>query len=589
MSFIATRQGQTGSLSSTQPASMSASIIEFLREHSPGKHLHSNEFEQQRFLGQVLQLANTGDADREQVIAFLQSPLDQTMKAFDSLDRKFLLISIVVLLASLLGALWLARAVSRPVSLLAAAAQRIGRGDYETPVVLTRKDELGFLAKSINAMQHRIAVREQQLAHNALHDSQTGLPNRALALERLSSAISARRSVVLICLSIENYSVIKEGFGPDGVELIVREVSSVMLDTLQAHDTAARITSNEFLLLLESSDVDAGVAMADCMHELLSRPLGIDGHVALLEICMGIAVYPQNGQTAEELLRRAAIARQDAVTLPGYLQIYQQDRDLAHLRQIQLIRDVRSAANEGQLCLHYQPKLDIRSGEVHQAEALLRWHHPEFGMVSPAEFIPLAERTSSMALLTDWVIEEGIRQLAEWARRGVYLKLSLNICAADLAGDALLPYVIGLLKRYHVPSGQLTFEITESAVMQDPEHSLKVLEGLRDAGITLSVDDFGTGYSSLAHLKRLPVQELKIDQSFIRHLDETSEDAVIVRSTIDMSHALGLSVVAEGVEYQRSLDLLARWQCDTAQGYLISRPLDAAAFEVWLTGLKTAV
>ena len=272
----------------------------------------------------------------------------------------------------------------------------------------------------------------------------------------------------------------------------------------------------------------------------------------------------------------------DAAQMPGRLQIYEHGRDLAHRRQITLIRDLRHAPNQGQLLLHYQPKLDIRQGHVRQAEALLRWQHPQFGMVSPAEFIPLAERSGSIQLLTQWVIEEGIRQLCEWNQRGLYLQLSLNISADDLLGDELAHRVSALLRRYGLPAEQLVFEITESAVMREPEKALKVLHLLRDCGISLSVDDFGTGYSSLAHLKRLPVQELKIDQSFVRNLDETSEDAVIVRSTIEMSHNLGLKVVAEGVEYAHSLRLLERWQCDTAQGYLISRPLGAEAFEAWV-------
>ena len=589
VSFMTVKPGESGILSSTQPDFMSASIIEFVQEHTPGSTIHFSEFHGRRFLGQMLQLANSGDPGNGQVMAVLQSPLDQTMQAFDSLDRKFLWISLGALLASLLGALWLARAVSRPVSLLAEAAQRIGRGNYETPVELTRRDELGFLAKAINAMQSGIAVREQQLAHNALHDPLTGLPNRALAMERLGSAISARRGVVLIYLGIENYRVINESFGPEGGERIMRESARVMLDALRERDTAARITGNEFLLLLESTQVDVGVALADRLYALLKRPLSIDGHEVLLEVCMGIAIYPLNGRSAEELISRAAIACRDAAALPGYLQVYQQDRDLAHQRQIQLIRDLRSAASDGQLQLYYQPKMDIRSGHVRQAEALLRWQHPELGMVSPAEFIPLAERTGSMFLLTGWVIEEGIRQLSAWNRKGLHMQLSLNISAEDLHGENLLMTVERLLKRYQLSAEQLIFEITESTAMRDPEHSLNVLEKLRDGGISLSVDDFGTGYSSLAHLKRLPVQELKIDQSFIRNLDETSEDAVIVRSTIEMSHNLGLKVVAEGVEYQHTLELLERWHCDTAQGYLISRPMDAVAFEAWVWELRATV
>ena len=586
VSFLGVKDGRSGPLASTQPEAMDESLVRFLRDNPPGPLTHFSEFAGKRFLGQLLQLANSGDSANGQVMALLQSPLDQTLQAFTSLDRKFLWISLAALLASLLGALWLAREVSRPVSLLAAAAQRIGRGDYSTPVVLKRRDELGFLARAFNAMQTGIAVREQQLAHNALHDPLTGLPNRALAMERLGSAITARRSVVLIYLGIENYRLISESSGPQGLELIMLKTTHALIEALPESSTAARITGNEFLLLLENTQVDAGVAMADHLYGVLSQPLNIDGHDVQLDVCMGISVYPTHGQTAEELMARAAIARSDAAALTGYLQIYQQDRDLAHQRQIQLIRDLRHAASDGELFIQYQPKLDLRSGHVSQAEALLRWQHPLFGVVSPAEFIPLAERSGSMKLLTDWVIEASIRQLAEWNRRGLHLQLSINISADDLRGDCLAPQVQALLAQYQVEAQQLIFEITESAVMHDPEHSLAVLRGLRDCGISLSVDDFGTGYSSLAHLKRLPVQELKIDQSFVRNLDEASEDAVIVRSTIEMSHNLGLKVVAEGVEYPHSLDLLKRWQCDTAQGYLISRPLDAEAFESWLSELR---
>jgi EAL domain-containing protein (putative c-di-GMP-specific phosphodiesterase class I) len=274
--------------------------------------------------------------------------------------------------------------------------------------------------------------------------------------------------------------------------------------------------------------------------------------------------------------------------LPGRLQVYEDGRDLVHQRQISLIRDLRHAARNGELTLHYQPKLDIRNGRVRQAEALLRWQHPQFGNVSPAEFIVLAERTGSIQILTRWVIEEAMRQLAEWARRGLHVQVSVNISADDLLSEDLAERVSNLLTLYRVPAEQLVFEITESAVMREPEHALRVLNRLRECGISLSVDDFGTGYSSLAHLKRLPVQELKIDQSFVRNLDETSEDAVIVRSTIEMSHNLGLKVVAEGVEYAHSLRLLERWHCDTAQGYLISRPLTALAFEAWIAKSHTS-
>ncbi|TKJ67761.1 MULTISPECIES: bifunctional diguanylate cyclase/phosphodiesterase [Pseudomonas syringae group] len=581
VSFLTIENGKAGSLISTQPEALHAGLIELMRSSSGGQ-MRVTEQSNLNFLSQTLMLANTGNGGDGQVLALLQSPLDKALQAFAPLDEKIFWISMAALLASLIGTLALARSVSLPVRELAIAAKRIGDGDYETPVNMARTDELGMLANAINTMQHGIAVREGQLAHNALHDNLTGLPNRALVMERLGSAIAAERPVALLYLSIENLSAINESSGTEGVEQLLLQVGQRLQSTLRAGDTVARLSANEFLLLLDQITSDGAVATGDALQRLLSEPQRIDNHDIALECCIGITVYPENGNSAQELVNRAAIARKDAAFLPGRLQIYQDGRDLAHQRQISLIRDLRKAPQNGELMLHYQPKLDIRQGTVRQAEALLRWSHPQFGNVSPAEFIVLAERTGSIHLLTNWVIEEAMRQLAEWRKRGLVLQVSVNISADDLLGDDLAGFVLGLLKQYGVPAEQLVFEITESAIMSQPEKALVVLHKLRDCGISLSIDDFGTGYSSLAHLKRLPVQELKIDQSFVRDLDETSEDAVIVRSTIEMSHNLGLKVVAEGVEYQHSLDLLRRWHCDTAQGYLISRPLPAAAFETWI-------
>lgn len=581
VSFLSVVHQLPGQIISTQPQPLYDSVRGVMLNPASDQ-MQMTEHGDQTFLNKRLNLGNTGDAAGDQVVALLQSPLDQAMQAFAPLDEKLFWITLVALAGSLVGTLLLARSVSLPVRALALAAERIGEGDYSTPVALERSDELGLLAGAINSMQSGIAEREQQLAHNALHDGLTGLPNRALVMERLGSAISAQRAVALLYLGIDNFRAINDSIGPEGVEQLLQVIGEQLQLPLRPGDTVARLSGNEFLLLVHNAETDSAVAVADRLQRLLLKPQRIGDHDISLDACIGIAAYPVNGDSPSELLRRASIARQDAAQLPGRLQVYEDGRDLAHQRQISLIRDLRHAARNGELMLHYQPKLDIRNGRVRQAEALLRWQHPQFGNVSPAEFIVLAERTGSIQILTSWVIEESMRQLAEWARRGLHVQLSVNISADDLLSSDLADRVSGLLKLYRVPAEQLIFEITESAVMREPENALKVLNRLRECGISLSVDDFGTGYSSLAHLKRLPVQELKIDQSFVRNLDETSEDAVIVRSTIEMSHNLGLKVVAEGVEYEHSLRLLERWHCDTAQGYLISRPLTAVAFEAWI-------
>ncbi|MGG5873846.1 EAL domain-containing protein [Pseudomonas peli] len=531
------------------------------------------------YLNQTLVLAS---GDGFEVRALLHKSLSQAQQAFAPLDQNILLIALVALTASLVGALLLARSVSQPVQQLAAVAERVRQGDYQASLDLQRGDELGRLAIAFKDMQQGIAERERQLAHNALHDALTGLPNRTLALERLGSAITAERPTALLYLGVANFRAVNESLGTEGGDLALQQLSRRLQAILRPGDSVARIIGDEFLLLLENTDSDSAVGIADKVQQLLLKPLRVATHDFALDCRIGIASYPVDGNAPEELLRRASIAMQDAAGMASHLQVYQRGRDDAQQRQIRLIRDLRHAPSKAELLLHYQPKLDIAAGQVRQAEALLRWQHPVLGMVSPGEFIPLAERTGSIQLLTSWVIEEVMRQLREWAGRGLRVQVSLNISTEDLIDPQLPARVSKLLAEYQIPAEQLIFEITESGVMLNPEVALQVLHGLRACGISLSVDDFGTGYSSLTQLKRMPVQELKIDQSFIRDLDDASEDSVIVRSTIEMSHSLGLKVVAEGVEFERSLQLLGRWHCDTAQGYLISRPLAAKAFETWM-------
>lgn len=579
LTLVSIEQGKPSGWISTLPAVLHGGLRAEIMQQNLDSGSRLLEQDGQRYLGEWRTLVS---GPNYKVMALLHKSVDQAEAAFAPLDNDILLIALAALFASLLGALLLARNLSQPVRELARVAERIGQGDYQTPIKLQRNDELGRLAKTFQSMQEGIAERERQLAHNALHDALTGLPNRTLAMERLGSAITAGRSTALLYLGVINFRSILESAGVEGIDLALQQLARRLQATLRPGDSLARLVADEMLLLLEHCDSDSAIAAADKLQQLLVQPMPIGNLLISLDCCIGIAVYPDDGATPDDLLRRAAIAMQDAAHLPGRLQVYQQGRDDAHQRQIGLIRDLRQAAAKGELALHYQPKLDIRAGLVHEAEALLRWHHPQYGMVSPGEFIPLAERTGSIQILTGWVIEEVVRQLHDWNARGLRMQVSLNISAEDLGSLELAERVSTLLAGHAVAAEQLVFEITESAVMQDPERALEVLHSLRNCGIHLSVDDFGTGYSSLAQLKRMPVQELKIDQSFIRELDEQSDDAVIVRSTIDMSHSLGLKVVAEGVEFQHNLDLLRLWNCDTAQGYLISRPLPAQAFEQWM-------
>jgi EAL domain-containing protein (putative c-di-GMP-specific phosphodiesterase class I) len=302
-----------------------------------------------------------------------------------------------------------------------------------------------------------------------------------------------------------------------------------------------------------------------------------------VDASMGIAIYPLHADDAGTLMKRADIAMYEAKKNHSTIALYEPGRDEHSVRRLSLLSELRQAIQRDELELYYQPSIDIRAGRVAYAEALVRWNHPQHGRMNPDEFIPLAEQSGTIGALTKWVLRTAIAECGGWNRRGFPLTVAVNLSALDLFDSELPLYVSGLLTEFSLPSSRLVLEITESAIMRDPAYALKILRELKSRGIRLSVDDFGTGYSSLAHLKRLPVDELKIDKSFVMNLNsQSTDDAVIVRSTIELGHNMGLTVIAEGVETIESLDILKNLGCDMGQGYYMSPPLPTEKFTRWV-------
>ncbi|KTS92157.1 diguanylate cyclase [Pseudomonas oryzihabitans] len=516
------------------------------------------------------------------VYIYLLRSLDVALAEFEPLLRQLGLIAGGALLAALLGALWLARNLAQPLRQLAVVSWRIGQGDYSVQVDVQRRDEFGRLARMIEGMREGIADREQRLNHSALHDPLTGLPNRILAEERLRVFMATQSQVSLLYVGLDGFQAINETAGVAGGDQILKVVAERAQVLLAGRGCVSRPVGDEFLVQVCRMSLEGAVGLADEWRLLLSEPILWEGQVFRLRCRVGIAEYPRHGEDPTVLIERARGAMLDAGQLPDRLRVYDEGRDAAQQRRLQLVHDLPLAGERGELMLVFQPKVALRAGGVPQAEVLLRWRHAELGMISPGEFIPLAERSGSMSGLTRWVIQAAIRQLALWQAEGREVKVSLNVSAVDLADNQLPERVIRWLDEAGVSARQLTFEITESAIMADPEAAIALLKRLSSLGIRLSVDDYGTGQASLAHLKRLPVDELKIDQSFIRELEPGNDDAVIVRSTIEMGHNLGLEVVAEGVEEGRTLALLRSWGCDVIQGYYISRPVPAGEFAAWM-------
>jgi EAL domain-containing protein (putative c-di-GMP-specific phosphodiesterase class I) len=322
----------------------------------------------------------------------------------------------------------------------------------------------------------------------------------------------------------------------------------------------------------------------------MEQPLLLDELTLYVESSVGIAGFPMNGQDAEFLIQRAGIAMHLALQAESKYFVYTEEQDVYNPQRLILMGELRNAIDRDELFLHYQPKIDLNTKHVTGVEALIRWNHPNRGIVPPDEFIRVAEQTGLIKPLTFWCLHSSLRQWRVWEQEGINLVLSVNLSARSLMDPLLPDQVSEIIRSYHIPSEYLELEITESAIMADPARALENLSHLKRSGIRLSIDDFGTGYSSLGYLKKLPVDSLKIDKSFVFNMATEKDDVVIVKSTIDLAHNLGLTVVAEGVENQETLDQLIGMGCDTAQGYFMSRPLAPEQLNLWLTdstwGLK---
>jgi diguanylate cyclase (GGDEF)-like protein len=423
----------------------------------------------------------------------------------------------------------------------------------------------------------------RRLRHQALHDALTGLPNRAHLYRRAEKAVRRDQLSALLLIDLDRFKEVNDTLGHDQGDALLVEVAERLRASVRRSDTLARLGGDEFAVLLtDLPHRGAAVELADRLLEALRRPFALGGVAVELAASIGVALCPDHGTDAGTLVQRADVAMYSAKAAHTGIETYDPERDPYSEDRLTLLSELRRALNEDELVLHYQPKVAVASRAVTGVEALVRWQHPQRGLLGPGEFVPLAERTGMIAELTRWVLEAALAQCRRWSDAGVHLPVAINIAAANVLDSTLPNLVADALARHGVPGELLECEISEHTVMSDPRRAIDVLGRLRALGVRLSLDDFGTGHSSLAYLKRLPLDEVKIDRSFVLGMAEDDNDAVIVRSTIDLARNLGLEVVAEGVETEAVLNDLAALRCDVAQGYLLSRPLPAAQLGEWL-------
>jgi diguanylate cyclase (GGDEF)-like protein len=438
------------------------------------------------------------------------------------------------------------------------------------------------LRRQAEELRHHAATKE----HQALHDHLTGLPNRVLFADRISHAIrTAERSgdeVAVFVMDLDRFKEVNDTLGHHSGDLLLQELAHRLQRALRTSDTVARLGGDEFgVLLPDLVDRQAIEEVVDRIRVAVERPFHVQDLPLAIETSIGISMFPEHGQDVDALLQKADVAMYVAKESNSTHEFYDPREHEYDPKRLTLVGELRRAIEAAELTVYYQPKADLRTGEVTGTEALVRWEHPERGLLFPDEFIPLAQHTGLIRPLTLCVMDTAMAQARAWQNRGWKLSVAVNLAARNLLDAGLPDDVYELLEKWQLEPGTVKFEITESTIMADPVRAMSVLERLHAMGTKLSIDDFGTGYSSLAYLKRLPVDAVKIDKSFVLNMDTDENDAAIVRSTIDLARNLGLNVVAEGVENEATWQTLAALGCDFAQGNYLTRPLPAPELNAW--------
>ncbi len=499
---------------------------------------------------------------------------------------KLLILAVGTLVLSLAGAYWISASITRPVKRLVEQAKIVASGDYNQTVHLNDQSELGQLADEINLMQEAVLSREQALSHRANHDPLTDLPNRNFLKIILDSLCQQQNEGFgVIQLNLSRLKDVNDTLGHQVGDCVIQALAE-RLARVEGFQLVCHLGADEFVALTDNCPVsEADSCVRRCLDNLdaaLEPVFDYEGLGFQLQVRSGVSLYPQHSGHPESLLRMSDIALHHTRTTSQQVQWFAPDLDVNSVERLNLINDLKQAISGDQLVLFYQPKLNLKTRIVTHTEALVRWIHPTLGMVPPDNFIHIAEQTGQINALTRWVIMTALRQYNDWRSAGLDLGIAINISAANLKDPDFYSFLCGAVGELAVPAGKITLEVTESAVVEDPESAIKLLSRFKDVGMRISIDDYGTGYSSLAQLKQLPVHELKIDKSFIQRLSDDQSDQIIVKSTIELAHSMGLSVVAEGIEDEFALDWLTSNNCELAQGYHISRPQSVDVLTPWL-------
>lgn len=489
------------------------------------------------------------------------------------------MIGAVGLIFIILGYFSFVRSVIKPMQKLANAFMQEADSASEVELPKPSSSETRNLIRAFSEMRKQIHGRQQALEHQAQHDTLTGLANRNLLYQQLEQLIGQNKRhtdhISLILLDLDRFKEANDTLGHQIGDQLLIEVGKRLRHEMRENDIVARIGGDEFAILLTNAGEAEARNVCKKILKSFEQPFKVNEYQLYVGASLGIAVHPLHGNDAETLIKRADVAMYVAKRNRLGFAFYEATADQYDTRYLGLANDLRNALNQEALSLVYQLKYDVSFNQPIGVEALLRWEHPQIGAIAAPHIISLAEQLGIINRLTNWVIKQSLGQCATWRRQGIFTSVAINLSVYDLQNMELVDQIASLLEEYQVPPCYLVIEITENAMLIDPAHAISILEKLDSMGLRIAIDDFGAGFSSLGYLKKLPVDELKIDKSFVIDMITNENDAVIVRSTIDLAHNLGLKVVAEGVENEEIYDLLRILRCDTAQGFHLARPVDA--------------
>lgn len=526
------------------------------------------------------------DDAENKLIALLQRSITAEISQYQELKFSLLILTILGLGIFSVAIIYVSNYIAKPIARLSENAKQLEFGNYEAAIISDRKDEIGELSKSFNAMREAVATREEKVKRLAFWDEVTGLPNRAAFIQQLEASITSHRnrnlSLTVLVLNLDRFKEVNKILGRDMGDELLSQVAKKIKAEMRADDVVARLGADEYGVLLSALSADLALLVADKLKKAFELPFDVNEQKIDVSAGFGIAVFPQHGETDEALLHNAETALNVSKQRKSGVVVYHPQFDAGTQENLTMATDLKSAIQAHQLVLYLQPKINMQTKQGYAAEALVRWMHPEKGFIFPDQFIPFAEQTGLIQGITLWMLEEACRVHVALKQEGIPLTIAVNISTRDLIGSDFPEKIEHIFRRHHVTFDAISLEITESSIMDDPVRAEATLQRLSQMGLKIAIDDFGTGYSSLGYLKRLPVQELKIDKSFVMNMANNENDAIIVRSTIDLGHNLNLKVVAEGIENIEAWDLLAKMGCDYGQGYFMGKPMPEKEFQAWL-------